>query len=212
MVVTKPSNAYSRFFWWAISYLFHPLLLITLTYLILFYFHPYFVARFYDTEQHFVLFYIFSNTFFLPVLALIIMKKIGVVKSLHLKERKERTLPYFFSLMFCVVTAWQLYNSQLGTLMYKFMIGVSVLLFLLMMVNLKFKISAHAAGIAGVTALFFYFALVQGDGNMLPWLIFFIVMSGITGASRFALGAHKPHEIYYGYLLGFCSVFISVAV
>lgn len=202
----------SSLFWKTISFVFHPLLLITYAYLLLFYGFTYYKARFYEETPGILVFYVFSNTFLLPSLAVLIMKKMGLIKTLTLDNRKERTLPYFLTVIFCVVTTYHLYQSQLGDLSYRFMLGVSVTLLCVTLINLQFKISAHASGGGGLIALLFYFVFIGNDPNMVFWLVLSIPMMGLSASSRVYLGVHTRPEIYYGFLLGFSVVFISLAV
>jgi hypothetical protein len=201
-----------KYFWLAISLIMHPLLLITYAYAIMFYFLPYYKARFYEEEPQYLILYVFSNTFFLPVLALFVLKKIKMVQSFLLNERAERFYPYFLTTIFCGITSWQLYHTNIGALSYKFMIGITLVIGFITVINLKFKISSHAAGIAGVLALLTYFIVFLNESDMIIWLLGAIVLAGLSAASRLALGVHTFKEIYWGFLLGFITVFISVAI
>jgi len=201
-----------RNFWLFISILMHPLLLISYSYLILFYALPYYKARFYDEDISFLLLYIFANTFVLPTIAVLVMKKIGMIATIYLNERTERIFPYILTTLFCAITTYQLYNTQIGELSYRFMLGVTFVIGAVSIINFWFKISAHAAAAAGVVALLLYTIVGLNEGVMVFWMLSFIILSGLSATSRLALGVHKPNEIYWGFLLGFSVVFLSVAL
>jgi len=190
----------------------HPLLLISYSYLILFYALPYYKARFYDEDISFLLIYIFANTFILPTIAVMVMKKIGMIATIYMNERNERFFPYILTTLFCAITTYQLYNTQIGELSYRFMLGVTIVIGAVTLINFWFKISAHAAAAAGVVALLLYTIVGLNEGVMVFWLLSFILLAGLSASSRMALGVHTPKEIYWGFLLGFSTVFLSVAL
>ncbi|MCK9480827.1 MAG: hypothetical protein M0R38_03575 [Bacteroidia bacterium] len=199
-------------FWLLISFLFHPLILISYSFTILFYFLPYYKARFYDEDISFLLLFIFANTFLIPVILVLLLQQLKFVKNIYLKERTERFLPYLISSILCFVTAWQIMDTDLGALSYRYLFGIATLIFLIMLINFWFKISSHAAAIAGVIALFLYTIIGLNEGVMIYWLIPFIFFAGLSMTARLALEAHSFKEIYWGFLLGFCVIFFSVAL
>ncbi|MCO6494133.1 MAG: hypothetical protein J5I91_00430 [Bacteroidetes bacterium] len=199
-------------FWLFISILLHPLLLINYSFTILFYFLPYYKARFYYEDIAFLLLFIFINTFLLPVLLVLIMQRLKMIKNILLHEQKERTLPYLLTSALCFVTAWQIMDTDLGELSYHFLFGVSLLIFLITIINFWFKISSHAAAISGVVGLLLYTIIGLNEGIMIYWLIAFIFLAGLSATARLASGAHSTKEIYWGFLLGFCTIFLSVAL
>lgn len=201
-----------RNFWLFISFLMHPLLLISYAYAILFYALPYYKARFFEENTHLLLIYVAANTLVLPVIALLVLKKTGYISDLYLNKREERTVPYLMTVVFCGITTWQLYHSQLGELSFRFMLGITILIAIISALNFRFKISAHAAAVAGVCGLLFFTIIGLNEGSMFFWLVMFCMLGGLSAASRLALKVHKPSEIYWGFLLGFCTVFCSVAL
>lgn len=199
-------------FWLFISILMHPLLLISYTFAILFYVLPYYKMRFFEDSPFFLLLYVFANTFLLPTFAVLVLRKIKTINSIYLNERTERHIPYILTSIFCIITSWQLYFANVGELSYRFMFGVSGVIVAVTIINFWYKISAHAAAAAGVVALLFYTVLFLNAWDMLFWFFGALFLTGLSAASRLFLGVHKKSEIYWGFLLGFIIVFISVAV
>jgi hypothetical protein len=186
--------------------------MITWGLLTIFLYHPYLVARYFENEKYLILLYVFINTFLFPTLAVFLMKKSGFVSDIFLSRRKDRYFPMLAALIFVVVTAYQLYQSRLEGLPFSFLTGTAVCILLCIMINFRIRISFHAAGAAGLCALLAYSATVQGFGEMILLFTLSILVAGLTGASRLYLKAHSVREVYLGYLLGFSSVFISVAL
>lgn len=202
----------SKSFWEIFSFIFHPLLLITGSIWILFEHYPYYKARYFEEETNILLFFIFSNTFVMPTIAVLILKKTGLIQSIYLKNQKDRLFPFLITSIFCFFTAWQLHQSFIGDLAFRYLLAIGISIFVLSFINLKKKLSAHATGCGGVIALLSYIVLYLGEGEMAVWLLGSIFFTGLVFSSRLYLKAHTISEIYLGFLLGFSIIFCSVAI
>jgi membrane-associated phospholipid phosphatase len=65
-------------------------------------------------------------------------------------------------------------------------------------------------GIGGLAGGVLGFSLLMGI-NTYQLLIFIFLISGLVGFSRLALDAHKPLEVYTGFIAGFLIEYLSVA-
>jgi membrane-associated phospholipid phosphatase len=82
-------------------------------------------------------------------------------------------------------------------------------LLVLIVINLKWKISVHAAGIAGVVGSTIGLFQIHDFSNF--WLIaFLIALTGLTLSSRLILKAHTPAQVYVGAVVGFITTFVTV--
>ena len=75
------------------------------------------------------------------------------------------------------------------------------------LVNLKWKLSEHMAGMGGIigglvsfSALFSY--------NPVVWLCLFILIAGILGSARIVLGHHTLGEVLSGFVVGLVCAFL----
>lgn len=127
---------------------------------------------------------------------------------MKLDERSERVFPYAMTFVFYLFTYFLLLRIPVYYLMRSFMLGGLVSLLILMALNFKWKISAHMTGIGGIAALILGISLKLYI-NLLPLFILTLLLAGILAASRLLLNAHKPLEVYVGFLLGF-GVMMSV--
>jgi len=202
----------SKSFWELISLIFHPLLLITGSIWLLFEQYPYYKARYFEEETNILLFFIFANTFVMPTIAVLILKRLGLVESIYLKNQKDRLFPFLITSIFCFFTAWQLHESFIGELAFRYILAIGFSIFILSFINIKKKLSAHATGCGGVIALLSYIVIYLGEGEMAIWLIGSIFFAGLVLSSRLYLKAHTTSEIYLGFLLGFSIIFCSVAL
>ncbi len=82
-----------------------------------------------------------------------------------------------------------------------------------LIVNFWWKISAHAAAMAGVLALLVHlYAQGEGYGPVETWLIIWIILTGLLGASRIWLGRHTPMQVLCGTIVGFTSVYLMTMI
>ncbi|MBK7426221.1 MAG: hypothetical protein IPI60_03855 [Saprospiraceae bacterium] len=85
-----------------ISYLFHPLLMLTYAALLVFWANPYlFRAQSGKALQvHFLS--LFFTTFLLPAVAIVMMKSLGLIKSIHMQDRQDRIGPLIVTGVFYI--------------------------------------------------------------------------------------------------------------
>lgn len=154
------------------------------------------------------IFVIFGINFIVPVLLVLMLKKMGVVDDIGLNGRKERLIPYIITMVCLGCSAWFLGVKGAPIWLCMFFTGGAVAAFINLLVNFKWKISAHAAAIAGIIAL-----LVRMEKEtitlpeLFPWLLITILCAGLLGSARVWLGRHTVWQVVAGYAVGFCSVF-----
>lgn len=201
----------------------HPLLMLTYALLLLLALDPYSfsVRSVTDKPAVLLLISVFSTTFLLPGLGVMLMKLLGFVKSLELYDQQERTGPYILTGVFYL---WLYKNLASGghtpELYVKFVLGATISLFFAFFVNIFTKISVHAAGMGGLVTML----LLIKDGDvalnlplfgsvlqlsLIALLAIAVIFAGLVGAARLALGAHAPPDLYRGYAAGFVSVMLA---
>ncbi len=197
-----------RNFFRAISYVFHPLIMPFLGTLLLMIFHKVFVARFTPELVQYTLLFIFVSTFLIPAIGSYVMLKQGVISSLQMPEKGERKYPYLLTVIIYSLTWYMMNKLGFPKIMLFFIIGITLVIALLSIINIKYKISAHAAGVGGLVA----FSFLIGDQSTIDfrWLILAsLIIAGLVMSSRIYLKAHRTSQVYTGFLLGFIVIFIS---
>lgn len=148
-----------------------------------------------------------------PMILIVLLKKMGMVDDLGLNGQKERLIPYLISLVGFGVTAWFMSTKGAPLWLTLFFAGGGIAALVNLLINFKWKISAHAAGIAGVVALLIRIAK---DGSPEPeiffWLLLTIGLAGLLGSARVWLGRHTVWQVLAGYAVGFCSVFFLTMI
>ena len=153
--------------------------------------------------QFYRLLTIFSTLFFtclIPGGLIFWMKKTGYISSLTLDERKQRTVPYLLSAISFIAWASFLMEKAVA-------IGAAVALLLVLLVNLRWKISAHLTGWGGFMGGFFGICFQYGI-NPVSLLILLCLIAGLLIWARLYLHAHTPMQTVTGLYTGFFCSFI----
>jgi len=196
-----------------VSYVFMPLLIPLYSMIFLFQL-DHFTGRFTHTEQSLAVFKLITLsgtilfTIVLPVIPLYILKKRGQISDFFISKKEQRAVPYFLGFLsyaFWAIFLWYvlrmpLYVVGLG-------VGSVVSVFLVFLINFKWKISAHMAGIGGFVGGVFGLCFLMGI-NPVWFLILIIFFSILVGLARVELRAHTPSQVLAGFMLGFLIVFL----
>jgi hypothetical protein len=193
-----------------ISHLFHPLLMATYGCLIVFFGLTdtiYFI--FTPFKLKLVLtFTIFSFTFLLPVLNLLILYKLGYVSSLMVEHRRERTFPLLMTSLCYFGLFYMIYDFNIWPAIKLFILGGGLCIFFAAIVTLWWQISAHMIGIGGlIGALFAICYFMQMP--ILMAICACLIIAGCIGFARLKLNAHTPAQVYVGFIFG-CLVQFSL--
>ncbi len=149
----------------------------------------------------------------IPMALILLLKKFGIIEDVGLNGRKERLIPYILTITSFGVTAWFMASKGAPLWLSLFFAGGAVAALINTIINFWWKISAHAAGIAGVVALLIR---IEKEGSAEPelffWLILAIALTGLLGSARVWLGRHSVWQVLAGYVVGFCSVFFLTMI
>lgn len=194
----------------AVSYIFHPVFMPPIMAALLYLLFP---ATFQGDSPRqvwaWVLNIAFLNVFF-PLLTILLLKALGFIKSIHLRDAKERIIPLIAIMVFYFWTYHVFANfGQLKAphppdaplLLRSMLLGVFWGIIVLFMVNIFFKVSLHTAGAGGMVG-FMAAILFSNPINMVIPLCVTIIVAGIIGTARLILGEHRPSELWLGYAIG----------
>ena len=193
-----------------ISHLFHPLLMATYGCLIVFFGLTdtiYFIFTPFKLKL-ILTFTIFSFTFLLPVLNLLILYKLGYVSSLMVEHRRERTFPLLMTSLCYFGLFYMIYDFNIWPAIKLFILGGGLCIFFAAIVTLLWQISAHMIGIGGlIGALFAICYFMQMP--ILMAICACLIIAGCIGFARLKLNAHTPAQVYVGFIFG-CLVQFSL--
>lgn len=145
---------------------------------------------------------VFIFTYLVPLLILIIFKRLKLIKSYKTESIKERKLPV--ALM--VILFYLLGNSMgitsslidLALLFYATSVGLLIIYALFFF---KIKASMHLLSL-GISIGFFIVLSNNYAQSYLLIIMIIILLSGLLATSRLHLKAHNNQEIYVGFFIG----------
>ncbi|HEY5590840.1 MAG TPA: hypothetical protein VIK55_07450 [Paludibacter sp.] len=150
----------------------------------------------------------FIFTGILPAVPILLMMRRGEVHDLFISKREERTMPYLFSFMAYVFWAMFMWRTmQFPIFIVAMGIGSATSIFIIVLINLKWKISAHLAGIGGLAGSIFGVSYRLALNPV--WLLITILfISALVALSRIELKAHTPGQTLAGFVVGFLMIFL----
>jgi membrane-associated phospholipid phosphatase len=190
-----------------VSILFHPLLIPTLIFVFLLFGVPDVSASHY-LNRWIILSLVFLTTFFIPMLSIWTMKLTGNITSLQLMDKEERVFPFSMVSLFFVISTYLFHiKFDLEPVFILAMTSITICIILLASITFFWKISAHMTGISGFLAIIIVLAFKNPSINLVNFLLFATVSSGLIGSARLYLNAHTPLEVLGGFILGFSVCF-----
>jgi hypothetical protein len=193
-----------------ISVIFQPLFMPTYTLLLVFNINMYFSAILPFFAKALLLVMIFSSTVLIPFIIFTVFKRKGLILSYHMEAKEERGYPYIVTAIIYFLMYMLILQTSVPSIYSFFLLCATALSLLLLIINFKFKISAHTAGIGGVTGLLIGLAF-RLNLDLTFLIIIAIACAGLVGYARLKQNAHKPSEVYLGFLAG-VSVFLGFAL
>jgi hypothetical protein len=184
-----------------VSFIFQPLLMPTLGIFVLLQLPVYFAVVLPTEAKWMLMGIVFFTTFFLPAAFIFFMIKRGMIGSLYIDSREERTVPYIVTIIFFGLTYYLLKRLQLSPVYSFFMLGAILLVASVLIINIFWKISSHMAAIGALTGMSIGLSYFLGM-LFLNLIVISTVLSGIVGYARLRLNAHTPAQVYGGFVLG----------
>ncbi|MDE6230467.1 MAG: phosphatase PAP2 family protein [Muribaculaceae bacterium] len=148
-----------------------------------------------------------------PSLIVLLLKRLGVVQDLGLNGRRERLIPYIITVVCMLSTGWFVYVKGAPLWLVMFFVAGGVAGIIDTIINLRWKISAHAAGAAGVVALLLRIMHTgYAEPGVVGWLLVAVFLTGAVASARLWLGRHTLGQVLAGAGVGFCSVFFLTMI
>lgn len=185
-----------------ISYLLHPILFSTIASFLYFMIVPNHIPK---DGQRIILTIVFATTYIIPVLLSYFLKQFKLIENYRLKTIQERKFPVIFMILLFFLLAKLLLDTKIVDLLAFSFIGCAIsLIIVYILFAFKIKSSLHTLSVAGIIG-FLCVLSYSYKINLLPFIIAFFFVFGIVALARLKLQAHKEHEIYVGFLIGFIS-------
>lgn len=215
-----------RFFAQMLSFICHPLFMLTYMLLLLLTVNPYLFGVNKIGDSSYLILMVFFSTVFIPGFSILMMKFLGLIESIELKNQQERIGPYIITGVFYLWMYRNILDNPNIPIAFKiFVLGATIGLFVAFFINLFSKISMHTLGMGGLLGMilitmFQYshglfwvdFSIFKFQMSMTQLLMSIILLSGLVGTARLFLKAHEQQEVYGGYLVGMFAQFIAMMI
>ncbi len=196
---------------WAkiISYVFQPLVMPLITVLLAFNIDPYLASYFPAEAKNAVYSVIGLNTFIVPTLLILYLKRLKIISSIDVEIRRERFIPFLVTLVLYITTYVLIRRSPLPDMLYSMVAAAIMAMILAFLITLAWKISIHMTGIGGVVGamcalfelhMFFPVGILSG----------LILLGGLIGTARMVLKVHTIEQVICGSILGFSVQFVAI--
>lgn len=194
-----------------LSAVFHPLVMPTWLFLVIIGFASDALQPIAPGSQLRLLGIVFLMTVVIPGLTLAMMRVSSLINDINLEQRRERLIPFLFSIFFYALTAWLFYEKlHLNNLIFILFSGLTVLLALLAAITLFWKVSVHSAAAGGVAGALAALLMKVPENELFYPMIATIVVAGAVMSSRLRLNVHSPGQVYTGVLIGFAVCFAAL--
>ena len=182
------------------SFIFHPLLIPTFGFLLLFNSDFYFSILPWNVKRYMLL-VVFLSTCVLPAISILILS-LSPKFDLNMEKNTDRVLPLFISSISYYLGYLLLKRLPVFPVYDVLLIGSVLVQIALIPISMRWKISAHAAAIGGLFGgvLGLSFRLQENPVHLLSLLI---LTAGLVGSSRLILEKHTQSQVYAGFLTGF---------
>ncbi|WP_418649592.1 hypothetical protein [Tenacibaculum aestuariivivum] len=160
-------------------------------------------------QQYKMLAIVFTLTYIIPILLLILLKAIGFVNSYQVNSIKERKVPIFFMIsLYFLLGRFFSRIDIINDLSYLFFGVVIGLIFIYILFTASVKVSLHLLSMGIASGYFLLFQLIH-NVYTLPIIIVFILLSGLLASARLNLKVHTINEVFIGFCIGIISPFLA---
>jgi membrane-associated phospholipid phosphatase len=192
-----------------ISILFHPLILPCYAFALVYFTNPLLFSAYGDKQLFQIFLTAFINTFLFPVIAILLIRALGFVKSLQMDDPKERLIPFLATGVFYIWGYVVFRKSGMPQVLDIILLGATITLFSVFMLNLFWKISAHMAAMGCMIVLAIALTVISAS-DMNYIVIVSVLLAGMIGSSRLLLSAHSTVEIFVGFFIGIISQMVAM--
>lgn len=165
----------------------------------------------FDPAKKAVLYMFLIFSVIAPGLAFVFLKKRNIITTIDMENQKERNIPMFIMLSFCLLLYFfflvKAQNNILPKYIYALPLSGIFVTVVFTFINRWIKISLHAGGAGILTGFIFAYAYEQIIFQF--WILFFVILaSGLTISARLFLKKHTQKEVYFGWALAVLMTFL----
>jgi len=194
-----------------ISYIFHPLFIPSYIAAYLIYVDPYAFVGVPGKIKIFKLISVLFSTTFLPLFSVALMKQLGFIKSIFLRNQKDRIIPYIVCMIFYFWAWYVSHTLHDNPAFVAMLLAVFLCSIAGMLANIYYKISMHAIAAGALFVLFLWMAF-SGSLPAGTYLSIAIFITGLVCTARFLVSDHSAFDIYSGLMVGALCQLVAIGI
>jgi len=193
-----------------ISYLFHPLVMPSVGLLIILNSGTY-LSLLDPAAKRAIMFVMALGTLIFPLIMLPVLQyRSLVMKNGQAATKGEQLVPQIIILILYIITFVYFKRLPLSQVIHAYVLSVTGTFFIVLVLNLRFRVSIHTAALGGLTGLIFALIFLY-ETPLQGLLMLTLFAGGITGSSRLVQGEHWG-GVLGGFLLGLAVVLLTILV
>lgn len=187
----------------AITVVFQPLLMPTLVFGMILFAVPEATSIPNEFKER-IFFLIVLCTLIIPMITIIGLRLSGAVKSLHMPDVTDRRIPFMITSLYFLLTTWFLsQKTDIDPVLWLGMGIICASVLILTGISFFWKMSAHMTGVGGLLGVVLSLGSKFPNFEVLYPLLGALLLCGLVASARLMLQAHRPLEIYLGWVTGF---------
>lgn len=187
-------------FYKLISVIFHPILLPIVATILYFILNQ---TKLETSVKYKILVIVATATYLIPLFLLYILKRRQNIQSFELKNIQERKIPIIFMTVLFYFLGQTLSKIHEITFLSILFLGCSLSLSICYFLFIKkIKTSLHMIGVGSLIAFIITYS-VHSQTNLLYFISFLSLISGLVGHARLYLKSHTLREVIIGFCIGF---------
>lgn len=144
---------------------------------------------------------VYCFTILTPTITIYLFRKVNGFARHELSQRKKRYVPILLTILSYIFCLLMMRKLNIPWYMTGIILASLVVSVICIIVNLKWKLSEHMAGMGGIVGGVVSFSALFGY-NPVGWLCLFILIAGVLGTARIMLRHHNLGEVLYGFIVG----------
>ena len=140
-----------------------------------------------------------------PLVCLPLLKWLGLIENYRVMHQQDRVFPVLATIVGAFIVFYFSRNLPYSNIVRQFYLIMVIMLSGFMIVTIRWKISMHMTAIGALCGFVFILGM-KYLGEVINLLPILILASGILASSRLYLKRHTPAQVYVGYIYGATAV------
>lgn len=200
---TPNTNSFLKILAQIVSVVLHPIFIPLIASLIWYHYYPQDFTAINNQKKIDWLLTLFINTIFFPLLFVLLLKGLGFIKSILMKEPKERIIPLIGVMIFYFWVYFALSkDTALPIIAKSFLLGNYWSIIALFVITIFIKISMHTSGIGALLGMATLFIFTKTNNIDVNFIFVILCITALVFWARYKLKAHSNIELIIGLGLG----------